>query len=104
MGAVLVLTTAPDRRTARRLAASLVKGRLAACVSCVDGAESVYRWKGKLEKTSETLLLVKTDSSRLKRLEREIRDNHPYETPEVLWFRCAGGSKKYLRWLKESSL
>ena len=44
---------------ARRLAAQLISRRLAACVNALPGVESTFRWKGKIERCRETLLLIK---------------------------------------------
>ena len=45
----LVMTNAPDRKTARKIAALLVDRKLAACVNIVGACEAVYRWEGKVE-------------------------------------------------------
>ena len=101
MAAWVVLSTAPDARTAKRLARELVRKKLAACVTCVDGGFSTYRWKGKVESAKETLLVVKTAGKRLKRVLRQIQDSHPYECPEVLALPVGAGSKKYLDWIEK---
>jgi periplasmic divalent cation tolerance protein len=77
--------------------------RLAACVNIVAApAESIYWWKGKVERASETLLILKTVARRLKDLEREVRRLHSYELPEFLVVKIGGGSKEYLQWLAEA--
>ena len=95
----LVLTTVPDRREARRLARRVLTARLAACVGIVPAVESYYWWKGKIEESRELLLLIKTKASAYKNLEKIIRDNHPYDTPEILALPVQKGSEKYLKWL-----
>ena len=102
MAAIVVLTTAPDAKTAARLARALVMKKLAACVTRLPGARSTYRWKGKLESAREEVMLVKTDSAKLKKLEMFLKRNHPYETPEFLALRVTRGSSEYLRWLAGS--
>jgi len=101
-GYAVVLVTTPDRRTARRLAKAALQARLAACVNIVPGLESHYWWRGKLESGRETLLLLKTRSSRLAGLEALILAEHPSETPEFLALPVRGGSEKYLAWLAEN--
>ena len=99
----LVLCSCPDRNQADRLAGTLVEERLAACVSVVPMAGSVYRWKGQVERTEETLLLVKTEASRVPALAARIQALHPYELPEVLAVEAAGGLPAYLAWVAEQT-
>ncbi|HLH55038.1 MAG TPA: divalent-cation tolerance protein CutA [Verrucomicrobiae bacterium] len=98
----LVLVTAPDLKTARRLAQRILKPRLAACVNLVGGIESHYWWKGKLEKGRETLLVIKTTSVALNELEKLILREHPYDTPEFIALPIQRGNKRYLDWLSDS--
>ena len=100
--AVVVLSTVPDARTARKLAGLLVKEKLAACVSIQDRLVSQYRWKGKVETVRESLLLIKTSRSRYPEIQKFILKNHPYEIPELLALPVVEASKKYLKWLASS--
>ena len=97
--ALLVLTTAPDPKTARAIARRLVSGRLAACVSVKDGFISYYRWKGKIEKAGESLLFIKTSKGRYAGLEKALKFSHPYQVPEIISFPVWRGSSEYLSWL-----
>lgn len=99
---VLVLTTAPDLKVARRLAQSGLKSRLIACANLVPRLESHYWWKGKIETGAEVLLLMKTRRARLAALEKLILAEHPYDTPEFLMMPLSGGNARYLKWIVES--
>ena len=101
---LLVLTTMPDRRSAQRLADALVRQKLAACVSVLPGVSSTYRWKGKIEKTRESLLLIKTAKKRWKALSTFVLSRHPYELPELIALPVAAGSEKYFDWIRNSGL
>lgn len=96
----LVLVTSPAVE-AEALARGLVEHRLAACVNVLPGVVSHYRWKGKLQRDREVLLIAKTKTSKLPALESWVRAHHPYDVPEVLALPVAGGSKKYLAFLKD---
>jgi periplasmic divalent cation tolerance protein len=96
------LATAPDLKTARRLARAALRARLIACANLVPKIESHYWWQGKIETGTEVLLLLKTTSSRLAALERLILAEHPYETPEFVVLSVSGGNRRYLRWLGQS--
>lgn len=43
-----------------------------------------YEWKGKVEEDGESMLVIKTRSSRVDDLAAYVRANHPYEVPEVI--------------------
>lgn len=99
---VLVLVTAPDVTVARRLAQKAVEEKLAACASFVPKLESIYWWKGKIERSAEVLILFKTPRRLLAQFEALILSNHPYDTPEILAVEFSKGTPKYLSWLAES--
>jgi periplasmic divalent cation tolerance protein len=95
----VVLVTAPDLKTARKLAAFILRDRLAACVNLVPKIESHYWWQGKLEKGVEVLLVIKTTGAKLRALEKNVITNHPYDTPEFVVLPITSGSRRYLDWL-----
>ncbi len=100
----IVLVTCETLTEARRIAYTVVRKRLAACVNIVLGpVESFYTWKGKLQKTREYLVIIKTAAKRLAELESEVKRLHSYDVPEFLALPVAAGSKEYLSWLHESA-
>ena len=102
MPAILILTTAPDLKTARVLAKFLVQKKLAACVSFKEGFASFYRWKGKVETARETVLLIKSSQAKFAKIEQIIHRVHPYEVPELIAVPVSRGSSEYLSWLTQS--
>ncbi len=98
----IVLVTAPSRKTARRLAKSALQARLAACANLLSGLESHYWWQGRLESSAEVLIIFKTVKKHLRKLEKLILDNHPYDTPEFVVLPLAAGHERYLDWLAQS--
>ena len=97
----VVLTTAANPEEAARLGRTLVEERLAACASLVPAVQSIYRWQGKIESASETLVLIKTESDRLAALESRLRELHSYQTPEFLVLEVEAGSHSCLAWLRD---
>lgn len=97
----LVLVTAPDLKTARRLTRLALEKRLIACANLIPKIESHYRWQGRLEQIAEVLMVIKTTAARVEALEQLISAQHPYETPEFVVLNLTGGAKKYLTWLAE---
>jgi periplasmic divalent cation tolerance protein len=101
--AKLVVVSCGSRAEARKIAQAVVAKRLAACVNVLSApVESIYRWREKVERAREFLLLIKTTAARLDNLEKEVARLHSYEVPEFLVLGVAGGSRGYLRWLGES--
>ncbi|HRP35387.1 MAG TPA: divalent-cation tolerance protein CutA [Gammaproteobacteria bacterium] len=97
---LVVLCTCPDGAPAASLAESLVDERLAACVNRLPGVASCFRWEGRVQHETETLLLIKTTRARLAALTTRIRELHPYELPEVIAVPVMGGLEQYLDWVR----
>jgi periplasmic divalent cation tolerance protein len=99
----VVLVTCGTLAEGRRIARRVVSSRLAACVNLMlSPVESIYTWKGKLEKAREYLLVMKTTSKRIADLEREVKRLHSYDVPEFIALTIVAGSSDYLAWLQES--
>jgi len=96
----MVFMTAANGEEATRLAEVLVGAHLAACVQILPEIESVYRWKGNVERSSEILLIAKTTAARFVELERAVRALHSYETPEIVGVPMSAISTPYLNWLR----
>jgi periplasmic divalent cation tolerance protein len=99
----VVLSTAPARAAAR-IAAALVSGGTAACVNVVPGASSVYRWRGRVERAKESLLVVKTSARALRACLDALGKAHPYEVPEALVLTPNAGRTDYVRWIGDSTV
>lgn len=97
------MCTAGRDQEARSIARRLVDERLAACVNIVGPIRSVYRWRDAVEDEAEFLLLIKTRSSLLRRVEQRVIELHSYEVPELLALAPSRGSAAYLGWLLEST-
>lgn len=84
------------------MARGLLTRRLAACVSCIPGADSHYWWQGKIERARETLMIIKTAKARIAAAMRYLTGVHPYTVPELIALPIVQGGRPYLRWLQES--
>jgi periplasmic divalent cation tolerance protein len=96
----IVLVTAPDLKTARKLARAALDARLIACANLIPRIESHYRWQGKMERSAEILMVIKTTKTNLAKLEKLLLSLHPYDTPEFLILPLRGGNRRYLNWLR----
>jgi periplasmic divalent cation tolerance protein len=99
----IVLVTCASMGEARRIGRSAVEKKLAACANIVAGVESIYRWKGKVERAREVLMLMKTTAGRVRELEWEVKRMHSYEVPEFIVLPIVAGSRGYLKWFAAST-
>ncbi|HKN02751.1 MAG TPA: divalent cation tolerance protein CutA [Buttiauxella sp.] len=100
--AVVILCTAPDEATAQELAALVLAEKLAACVTLLPGATSLYYWEGKMEQEYEVQMLLKSDIDHQEALIACLKSHHPYQTPELLVLPVTHGDSEYLSWLYAS--
>lgn len=98
---VQVITTTASKSEAERIARALLEKHLAACVQIVGPMESLYWWRGKIERSEEWLCVAKSELALFSQLEGTIRALHSYEVPEILAVPVVAGSDEYLRWLHE---
>lgn len=99
----LVFCTFPDAATARKTGTVIIEKQLAACMNLIPAVESIYRWQGKVEASSEVLAIFKTSAAAYLDFERELATLHPYEVPEILAIEPTGVSENYASWVMENS-
>lgn len=97
---VQVLVTIDSEDGAHTLQRKILEHRAAACVQVIGPISSAYWWEGQIEEAQEWLCLAKTRGSEYRRLESLIRENHPYETPEIISIPILAGNENYLEWIK----
>ncbi|HSU82716.1 MAG TPA: divalent-cation tolerance protein CutA [Thermoanaerobaculia bacterium] len=102
MRAIAVVTTVGTEEQAYLIAREIVARRQAACVNIVPGIRSIYRWKGKICKDGELMLIVKTLEGELEGVTDTIRELHSYEIPEILSFNVSHGEQRFLEWIAGS--
>jgi periplasmic divalent cation tolerance protein len=98
---VVVLITIPTDKSLE-LADYIVKNKLGACVNVVPEVNSIYWWKGNIERDKESLLVIKTSLQKLEELIKEVKSVHPYTVPEIIALPILGGNEDYLRWIDDS--
>lgn len=80
----LVYTTVASHEEAERLAEKSIEAQLAACVNMMPLGTSIYKWEGKIEKTSEHYLIFKTSVEQLEKLYDWIQKEHSYSVPAII--------------------
>jgi len=96
---LVVLVAAVNQREAVRIGKGMVNAKLAACANVIPGIQSIYRWKGKVVKTEESLLILKSSKLRYRALEKAIKAMHTYEIPEIIALPVQEGLDRYIRWV-----
>lgn len=100
----VIFVTVPDKKTADTLSEGLVQRKLAACVNAVPGVSSVYWWEGKVQRSDEFQLIIKTRAGLLPEITEFVKAHHPYSIPEILVLDVADGYEPYLNWLGAHTL
>ncbi|WP_196139928.1 divalent-cation tolerance protein CutA [Aliikangiella sp. G2MR2-5] len=98
----LCLTTVDSESTARQIAENLLKQKLVACVNISAKQLSLYYWQGKICEEAEYLLMMKTGSQTVTRLEDSLMKIHPYDVPEFIVLDIIDGSNEYFKWIDSS--
>jgi periplasmic divalent cation tolerance protein len=98
-GCCQIVTAIDSPERANELAGVLVEEHLAACVQVLGPVESVYRWKGEVERAREWVIVAKTTAARRPAAMARIRALHSYDLPEIISHDITGGSEPYLQWI-----
>ncbi|MET1160837.1 MAG: divalent-cation tolerance protein CutA [Thermoprotei archaeon] len=101
-GWILILITTSTTEEARKIAHKLLEEKLVACVNIVEEVESMYWWKGKIEKSSESLLIIKSRIEKLNEVIKLVKEIHSYTVPEIIAIPIIAGYREYLNWIDES--
>ena len=102
MTAIVMVTTVGDEEQGNLIARELIIRRHAACVNMVSGVKSFYRWKGKICRDGEYLLIIKTLAAEYGAVTETIQELHTYDVPEILSFDIAQGEARFLDWIAGS--
>ena len=103
MEARFVYITTETPAEARAIGPALVEARLAACVNIIEGMTSIFRWEGKIQQGSETVLIAKTRRELVEPLTARIKELHSYSCPCVVALPILEGNPDFLRWIEEET-
>jgi periplasmic divalent cation tolerance protein len=98
--------TTESKEQASDLGEKIIEANLAACVNIIPGMESIYMWKGSIQKDSQVILIAKTHISKVQLVTKLVNEHHSYDCPCVISLNIAEdeGNPEYLTWLfKEST-
>ena len=99
----IIITTTDSNKSANVIAESLVKDNLSPCVQITTNIHSVYKWKGKLDKSDEILLLIKTIPEKVQDCKKMILRCHNYDVPEIVVTKGEILNDEYRNWFIDNS-
>lgn len=102
MSYVIVYVTTKDENEARSIGERLVSEKLAACVNMIPSIESVYWWKGKIEKDKESVMMIKTKEDLVEKVISRTKELHSYDVPCIDVIPITEGNRDYFKWIQES--
>ena len=97
-----MVTTVGDEEQGNLIARDVIARRQAACVNMIQGVKSFYRWKGKICRDGEYMLVIKTMAGEYEAVTATIQELHDYELPEILAFDIGEGEPGFLEWISQS--
>jgi periplasmic divalent cation tolerance protein len=100
---LVILVTVANQKEAIRIGQEMVNAKLAACANIIPRIQSIYRWKGKVVRAQEVLLILKSTRARYRALENAIKAMHTYETPEIIGWPVKEGLDQYIGWVRSET-
>ncbi len=97
---VVVETACRDEKEAMNIGSTVVHERLAACANVIPSVDSFFCWDHQFSGEHEALVLLKTTSAKLAKLEKRIGQLHSYKTPAIISWK-ARANKEYEKWAKK---
>lgn len=98
-GPALIWCPFPDAPSAAAVAKLLLDERLIACANIMPTMLALFEWNGLREEASEAGVLFKTDAALLERAIQRLGEEHPYDEPAILAWRCDAASPGTAAWL-----
>ena len=99
----VISTTTDSKENADAITQLLLEKKLIACVQSTT-IQSAYRWQGKIIKSEEILLQMKTKKSLFEKIQTEIEQLHTYDVPEIIMVPLTGANVPYLQWIEEETI
>ena len=96
---IVVMVTTISVEEAQKISGLLLSQKKVACINIINEAKSMFWWRGKIETTSESLMVIKTRKSALGDIVDIVKSVHSYEMPEIIAIPIIGGSAEYLDWV-----
>jgi periplasmic divalent cation tolerance protein len=95
----LIITTVAKEEDAKKLANLAIEKNMAACAQIQSQCSSTYRWQGQIETATEYPVHFKTNEANKQPLMNLLKQNHPYDVPEIICIKMDDVDSDYAEWL-----
>jgi periplasmic divalent cation tolerance protein len=95
----LIITTVAKQEDANKLANLAIEKNMAACAQIQSQCTSTYRWQGQIETATEYPIHFKTNEANKQSLISLLKQNHPYDLPEIICIKVDEVDSDYAEWL-----
>ncbi len=95
----LIITTVAKEDDAKKLANIAIEKNMAACAQIQSQCISTYRWQGQIETATEYPVNFKTNEGSKQALMGLLKQNHPYDVPEIICIQLDDVESDYAVWL-----
>ncbi|MCL2848284.1 MAG: divalent-cation tolerance protein CutA [Firmicutes bacterium] len=102
MSYIQIETTFKNQKDAEKITELLLSNKLVACGQYYS-ISSLYFWQGKQHNEKEVLLKLKTQAELYQKCEKLIKENHPYDVPQIIATEI-NGSEEYIGWINDETL
>ena len=101
---ILIYVTCDSVEQAEIIGDKLMMKKFCACVNIFKEMQPMFFWppkSGKIDKSKEVVLLIKSVSSKYDDIEKEVSEIHTYDVPCIFAIPVIAVHDKYWNWLKE---
>ena len=95
----LLFVTSGSEDEARAIGDAVVNQRLASAAQLDGPVESIFWWRGQVQRAMEWRCTVFTTADALDAVEDQIRSIHAYEVPQIIAVEIAAGHAPFLAWM-----
>jgi periplasmic divalent cation tolerance protein len=100
---ILVYITCDSLKQAEGIGEELMKKKLCACVNIFENMQPMFFWPpktGKIDKSKEVVLIVKSIKSKYDDIEKEVTKLHTYEVPCIFAIPVISVADSYWEWFR----
>ena len=91
----------PSQEKAKELASLLLNENLIACANIFQPHTAIYRWEGRVETETETLMILKTHQAKTQDLKNRLHEIHPYDCPCLIEISADSVNHDFLAWVND---